>query len=80
MLAAVFSAAQTPTVESALKFTATTENIGNTHDSIEINLTRFSSDAESSQVVGAWTQYSRSRGDCCRAWEPRRLPNWRAEK
>src|SRR5580698_5078863 len=57
MLAAVFGAAQTPAVESPLKFTATTENVGDRHDSIEINLTRFSSDAESSQVAAAWTQY-----------------------
>jgi hypothetical protein len=57
MLAAVFSAAQAPAVQSALKFTATTENVGSTHDSIEINLTRFSNDAESSQVAAAWTQY-----------------------
>jgi hypothetical protein len=55
-LAAVLMAAQTPTAESPMKFTATTDNIADAHDSIQINLSRFSTDAESSQVTSAWTQ------------------------
>src|SRR5690242_16264342 len=46
-------AAQTAATAPAPSFTATTDNVG-THDSIRINLLRWSTDAERDQLLAAW--------------------------
>ena len=52
-LAAAVTPAQTPAGGPAPSFTAATDNVS-THDSIRINLLRWSTDAERDQLLAAW--------------------------
>lgn len=47
--------AQTPNNGVTLRFTATTDNVSGAHDSIKIDLMRWSADAERDQLIQAWT-------------------------
>ena len=51
ILTGVVLAAQTPA-----SFTATTDNVAGAHDSIRIDVLRWSTDAERDQLLFAWTQ------------------------
>ena len=53
-LAAVQTPAQTTATRPTLSFTATTDHVGGAPDSIRINLTRWSTDAERDQLLAAW--------------------------
>jgi hypothetical protein len=53
---AVPGTAQTPPTGPIWAFTATTDNVASAHDSIRINLLRWSTDAERDQMFSAWTQ------------------------
>ena len=68
---------------SAMRLTATTENVSGAGEAIRINLTNWSTDADRDQMVAAWNLTARcrdaSRGSC-RAWGTwRRRPRctWR---
>jgi len=54
VLAAVQTPAQTTAPRPTLSFTATTDHVGGAPDSIRINLTRWSTDAERDQLLAAW--------------------------
>ena len=54
VLAAVQTPAQTTATRPTLSFTATTDHVGGAPDSIRINLTRWSTDAERDQLLAAW--------------------------
>jgi hypothetical protein len=54
VLAAMLSTAQTPS-GPILRLTATTENVVGAHDSIRIDVLRWSTDAERDQLLSAWT-------------------------
>src|ERR1700674_1132221 len=56
ILTAVLAMAQTPATRPMLSLTATTDNVAGAHDSIRINLLRWSTDAERDQLLSAWTQ------------------------
>ena len=56
VLAAALGAAQTPVTGPILSLTATTDNVSGAHESIRIDVLRWSSDAEREQIVLAWTQ------------------------
>jgi hypothetical protein len=53
IFAAVLATGQTPAAP-ALSLTATTDNVNGAHDSIRINLFRWSTDAERDQLLAAW--------------------------
>lgn len=48
--------AQTPAPGPVLSYTATTDNIGGAHDSVRIDVLRWSTDAERDQLLSAWTK------------------------
>ena len=50
-ICAALAYAQTPLAPT---FTATTDNVGGAHDSIRIDLVRWSTDAELGQLMDAW--------------------------
>jgi hypothetical protein len=54
VLAAAPAGAQTPTTGPILRFTATTENVSGAPDSIQIDVLRWSTDAERDQLLAAW--------------------------
>jgi hypothetical protein len=61
VLTAMSASAQTPTAPPStgpglLNFTAITDNVGAGHDSIRIELLRWSTDAERDQMSAAWTK------------------------
>src|SRR5690242_10668968 len=56
--AALLTTAQTPAPAPMPSFTATTDNVA-THDSIRINLLRWSTDAERDQLLAAWNLTAR---------------------
>jgi hypothetical protein len=55
VLAAVWTAAQTPAGGPAASFTATTDNVSGAPDSVRIDILRWSTDAERNQVISAWS-------------------------
>jgi hypothetical protein len=54
LLAGALAIAQTPASGPLMRFTATTDNISDAHDSIRIDLLRWSTDAERDQFLAAW--------------------------
>src|ERR1700719_2127492 len=48
------ASAQTPASGPALSLTATTDNVTAAHDSIRIDVLRWSTDAERDQLLDAW--------------------------
>jgi hypothetical protein len=58
--AGVFILAQTPSSPLAVSFAATTDNLFGQHDSIRIDLTRWSTNAERDQLAAAWNMTPRS--------------------
>ena len=55
-LMAVAAAALMPAQTPVLSLTATTDNVVGAHDSIRIDVLRWSTDAERDQLLSAWTQ------------------------
>jgi hypothetical protein len=53
-LTAALTTAQTPSAGPVLNLTATTDNVAGAHDSIRIDLFRWSTDAERDQLMSAW--------------------------
>jgi hypothetical protein len=84
VFSAVLAAAQTPAAKASttktpgngpiVSFTATTDNAGGAHDSVRIDLLRWSTDAERDQLFTAWTQPGASatggRGPAARGGRP----------
>jgi hypothetical protein len=54
VFAVVITRGQTPSAGPILNFTATTDNVSGAHDSIRIDLFRWSTDAERDQLLDAW--------------------------
>ncbi len=54
IVAGAIAIAQTPAGGPILRFTATTDNVSDAHESIRIDLLRWSTDAERDQLLAAW--------------------------
>ena len=60
--ASAFVMAQAPAPAAALKLTATSDNVSSAGETIKINLSHWSTDAERDQFVAAWTLTGAGRG------------------